>query len=63
MPVEVRVDGRTEVVPMSSGRGTLTLPGPFSLVTIDPDSKILRQSDAIDRFRADPASRIPYGPS
>ena len=35
----------------------------FSLVTVDPDSKILGQSDAIDRFRADPASKIPYGPS
>jgi len=63
MPVEVRVDGRTEVVPMSSGHGALTLPNAFSLVTVDPDSKILRQSDAIDRFRADPASKIPYGPS
>ena len=48
---------------MSSGHGALTLPNAFSLVTVDPDSKILRQSDAIDRFRADPASKIPYGPS
>jgi len=63
MPVEVKIDGRTEVVPMSNGRGTLILPSPFSLVTVDPDSRILRQSDAIDRFRADPASKIPYGPS
>jgi aminopeptidase N len=63
MPVEIKVDGRTQVVPMTSGHGALTLPSPFSLVTIDPETKILRQSDAIDRFRADPASKIPYGPS
>ena len=63
MPVEVEVDGTTRLVPMTSGHGTLTLPNAYSLVTIDPDSKILRQSDAIDRFRADPASKIPYGPS
>ena len=48
---------------MSSGRGALQLPSKDSIVTVDPDSKILRQSDTIDRFRADPASKIPYGTS
>jgi hypothetical protein len=48
---------------MSSGHGSLELPSADSLVTVDPDSKILRQSDAMDRFRADPATKIPYGPS
>ena len=63
MPVDVLVDGRLQTVSMSGGHGTLQLPGEHSLVTVDPDSKILRQSDAIDRFRADPANKIPYGPS
>ena len=48
---------------MSSGQATLELPRAGSIVTIDPESKILRQSDAIDRFRADATSKIPYGPS
>ena len=51
MPIEVDVDGQRQVVPMTSGRGTFTLPSPNSLFTIDPDSKILRQNDAIDRYR------------
>jgi aminopeptidase N len=63
MPLDVMVDGKLQTVPMTSGRGSLDLPSPDSLVTVDPDSKILRQSDAMDRFRADPASKIPYGPS
>jgi aminopeptidase N len=63
MPVDVLVDGKPQTVAMTAGHGTLALPSPQSLVTIDPDGKILRQSDAIDRFRADPANKIPYGPS
>jgi hypothetical protein len=63
MPVDVLVDGRLQTVSMASGRGTIQLPIADSLVTVDPDSKILRQSDAMDRFRADPANKIPYGPS
>ena len=51
MPIEVDVDGQRQVVSMTSGRGTFTLPSPDSLFTIDPDSKILRQNDAIDRYR------------
>ena len=57
MPVEVAVDGKRQVVPMSGGKGTIALPGPYSLITIDPDSKVLRQSDAIDRYRDDQASK------
>ena len=63
MPVDILVDGKRQTVPMSNGRGALQLPSTDSIVTVDPDSKILRQSDAIDRFRADPASKIPYGTS
>jgi aminopeptidase N len=63
MPVDVLVDGKLQTVSMGSGHGTLQLPSDDSLVTVDPDSKILRQSDAMDRFRNDPAAKIPYGPS
>jgi hypothetical protein len=63
MPVEVAVDGVVHTVPMTGGHGSLTLPSWSSLVTLDPDSKILRQSDEIDRYRADQASKKPYGPS
>jgi len=59
MPVEVDVDGQRQVVPMTSGRGTVTLPDSNSVVTIDPDSKILRQNDAIDRYRDDQAKNKP----
>ena len=48
---------KRQTVPMTGGHGTITLPGPFSLVTLDPDSKILRQDDAIDRFRDDPVEQ------
>jgi aminopeptidase N len=57
MPVEVSVDGQRQVVPMASGRGSVALPNANSLVTIDPDSKILRQNDAIDRYRDEQARK------
>ena len=46
-----RVGDRIETVPMTDGHGQLTLP-PQASITIDPHSKVLRQSDAIDRFQA-----------
>ncbi|MDQ3478549.1 MAG: M1 family metallopeptidase [Pseudomonadota bacterium] len=51
MPVEVRVDGRVQTVPMTGGRGSVTLPGANSVWTVDPGAKVLRQNDSIDRFR------------
>ena len=63
MPVEVDVDGKRQVVPMSNGAGSITLPDFFSVVTVDPDSKILRQDDAMDSFRDDQASKKPSGTS
>jgi aminopeptidase N len=63
MPVDVAIDGRRQVVPMTGGHGTIAIPGPNSLVTIDPDSKILRQSDAIDRYRDEQASKKAKGAS
>jgi len=63
MPVEVDVDGQRQVVSMATGRGTLTLPSPTSLFTVDPESKILRQNDAIDRYRDDQAKAKPKSAS
>ena len=51
MPVEVRMGERIVIVPMNSGHGELELES-TSDYTLDPHSKLLRQSDAIDRFRA-----------
>ena len=61
MPVEVLIDGERTTVPMTNGRGTVPLPAPNALVTVDPDGAILRQSDEIDRFRDDPEATKPYG--
>ncbi len=59
MPVEVQVDNQRQVVPMTNGRGSLTITNPNSLVTVDPDNKILRQNDAIDAYRDDQAKNRP----
>lgn len=58
MPLDVRVDGRTVTLPMTDGTGQVPA-GPFAGVTIDPGSKILRQSDAIDKFQAWRATQPP----
>lgn len=55
MPVEVRINGDTRIVPMADGRGSVPLPKSGSLVTVDPDNKLLRQQDEIDRFRDEEA--------
>ena len=51
MPIEVRMNDRIETVAMADGHGTLSLPADANF-TIDPHSKVLRQSDAIDAFQA-----------
>ncbi|HET9810350.1 MAG TPA: M1 family metallopeptidase [Sphingomicrobium sp.] len=51
MPVEIEVDGNTQTVAMADGRGSVTLPAANSAWTIDPETKVLRQDDQIDRFR------------
>jgi aminopeptidase N len=50
MPVEVRVGERIVIVPMTSRHGELELPAQAD-ITIDPHSKLLRQSDAIEQYR------------
>ena len=51
MPLDLRVDGKVVTLPMTDGTGE-TPAGERSAVTVDPWSKILMQSDAIDRFQA-----------
>ncbi|WP_343732671.1 M1 family metallopeptidase [Duganella sp.] len=51
MPLEVRVNDRIEKLAMSDGQGELTLP-PNALVTIDPMSRVLRQQNHIDEWKA-----------
>lgn len=50
MPLDVRVDGKVVTLPMTDGKGE-TPAGANAAVTLDPWSKILVQSDAIDRFQ------------
>ena len=52
MPVEIEADGTRMTAAMAGGRGSVTLPAPDAHVVIDPESKILRQSDDIDAFQA-----------
>jgi aminopeptidase N len=49
MPVEVRVGRKIVTVPMEGGHGILKLPEGASY-TLDPQSKILRREEQIERF-------------
>ncbi len=51
MPLDVRVDGKVVTLPMTDGSGEVPA-NERAGVTIDPWSKILMQSDAIDEFQA-----------
>ncbi len=51
MPLDVRIDGTVVTLPMTNGTGEAPA-GDRAGVTIDPSSKILMQSDAIDKFQA-----------
>jgi len=51
MPVEVEVNGAVQTVPMPDGKGSLAVASD-TVVVIDPQNKILRQSDAVDRYQA-----------
>jgi aminopeptidase N len=50
MPLDVRVDGKVVTLPMTDGTGEVPAEE-HAGVTIDPWSKILMQSDAIDKFQ------------
>ena len=56
MPLDVRVDGKVVTLPMTDGTGEVPA-NERAAVTIDPWSKILMQSDAIDKFQAWQAAR------
>ena len=60
MPLDVRVDGTTVTLPMTGGRGAVPA-GAHAAITIDPRSKILMQSDAIDAYQAWNAARAASG--
>ncbi|AJP72310.1 M1 family metallopeptidase [Sphingomonas hengshuiensis] len=51
LPVEVSIDGRVQTVPMTGGKGVIAAP-PGAHVVVDPASRILRQSDAVDAYQA-----------
>lgn len=51
MPVEVEIDGRVRTVAMTGGRGEIAVPA-GAHVLIDPQNKVLRQMDVIDRLQA-----------
>ncbi|MDQ7994961.1 MAG: M1 family metallopeptidase [Luteibacter sp.] len=50
MPVDVRVGDRIVSLPMTDGRGDVTLPEGASY-TVDPDSKLLRRDTGIEAYR------------
>jgi len=51
MPVEVEIDGRVRTVAMTGGLGEIAVPA-GAHVLIDPQNKVLRQMDVIDRLQA-----------
>lgn len=50
MPVEARVGNRIETLPMTDGTGSFTAPA-GAHVLLDPNSRLLRQSDDMDAYR------------
>jgi aminopeptidase N len=50
MPVDVRVGGKIVTVPMTDGRGSVTVPA-GATYTLDPHSKVLRREQHIERFQ------------
>ena len=60
MPVEVEIDGKRVTVPMTGGRGTLSVPA-SARVVVDPDARILRRSVAVEAMQAWQAERAAAG--
>jgi aminopeptidase N len=54
MPIEIEVDGQVRTVPMTGGRGTVTVPAGAHVI-VDPGNKVLRRLDFIETYRARPA--------
>lgn len=51
MPLEVRVGNTVQRLAMTGGRETIRLPASRMHVVLDPEGKILRQSNMIDEFQ------------
>lgn len=51
MPVDVRIDGHVTTLPMTEGRGEIPAAS-RAAITLDPYSRILMKSDAIDRYQS-----------
>ncbi|WP_241212061.1 MULTISPECIES: M1 family metallopeptidase [Sphingomonas] len=56
LPVEVQVGERLETVSMTGNQGSLTVPAGVHLV-IDPMARILRRSEAVERYQAQQAAK------
>ncbi|TGX52187.1 M1 family peptidase [Sphingomonas gei] len=53
LPVEVQVDGKVETVAMTGGTGSIAAPADAHVV-VDPASRILKRSDAVEAAQRDP---------
>ena len=51
LPIEVAVDGIVQTVPMTGGIATITV-SPDAHVVVDPMSRVLKQDDDVDAYRA-----------
>nr|WP_317893816.1 M1 family metallopeptidase [uncultured Sphingomonas sp.] len=56
MPVEVQVGERLETVLMTGNQGSLTVPAGVHVV-VDPMARILRRSEAVERYQAQRAAK------
>ena len=53
LPVEVQIDGKVETVAMTGGTGSIAVPADAHVV-VDPASRILRRSEAVEAAQRDP---------
>jgi aminopeptidase N len=51
LAVEVQIDGKVETVPMTGGTGSIAAPAGAHIV-VDPSSRILMRSEAVEAFQA-----------
>ena len=50
MPVEVQIDGKVQRLAMTDGKGSITV-APDAHVVVDPDSRVLKRSRAVEEFQ------------
>jgi aminopeptidase N len=56
LPIEVQVDGKVETVAMNGGTGSIAVPADAHVV-IDPASRVLKRSEAVEAFQAQQGER------